>query len=172
MIVCAGLYFGIRFNWAADEHLPLLVKLIIFSSSVWPSSKASGKSVFFFHESKCLQKRMDYYLIIINSPGWAVGRVFIFRSANLGPALALSQRESNDNDGDLSCLSVSRTSRPPCLLSGPKASAMLWCLQTSEMVSPTSSNLRGWEGWNTTPSWWPGRGTGGSPTMHSLGRIS
>lgn len=44
---------------------------------------------------------MDYYLTIINSPCWAVGRVFIFRSANLGPALALSQRESNDNDGGL-----------------------------------------------------------------------
>lgn len=54
---------------------------------------------------------MDYYLTIVNSPGWAVERVFIFRSANLAPALALSQRESNDNDGGLSvCVQNIKTS--------------------------------------------------------------
>lgn len=42
-------------------------------------------------------------------------------------------------------ISISRTSRPPCQQSGPRDSVTLWCLPTSETVSPTSFNLRGWE---------------------------
>lgn len=48
----------------------------------------------FFPESRRLQKRMDYYFTIINCPGWALGRVFIFRRGNLGPALAPSETEN------------------------------------------------------------------------------
>lgn len=155
--------------------------LILFCNLIWPCpQKHFGLSgLLFLQKQLCAEADFQIThtavfwtlvrLTIMNCPGWILMRVLTVHfevedKLSHGSVLSELNRKSLplSTHGIFalhvflppSCIMfvVSRTSSLPCQQSERKVSAMLWCLQTSEMASPTSSSLRGWEAWSTTQS--------------------